>query len=395
MLKGANMSAGNYKPIDIEPGQEWDTIAIFEQILETKPQDLPALDVLARAYEAIGDISKSCQFGIKLAEASLAAKDLDFMKVAHKILQPHVTYSADTAVCVQNLVDGMLKATSAPVVAEAPPAGNKEPTPPSPVARLRVIQRDSAVNVPASNAIDSENNQPANETGKNKRLRLVSRPTTANESDQSPSAISATPTETTPTKLRGIRKKTPVQRKRINPMADPGRRRTIVAEEIDMAWDLQQAGLITEDNYAAVVRDLTELSSSDVPVTISALHLLQFRDFANTDQIMVYLSEKSGIPIIPLASFDPQPAAFGSLPLSYMTVQGAIPFECVADELLVTVLNPLNARIQHEIRELTGTNCHFYLASPADFDTIMEIVKSRYQSASAQYQQHEAAGSGG
>jgi hypothetical protein len=162
---------------------------------------------------------------------------------------------------------------------------------------------------------------------------------------------------------------------------DATRRRAVLADEMDMLWNLKQQGLVTEALYAGVVRDLTELTSSDSVTTISALHGLSFRGFAGLEALLVQIGAQASVPVITLTGFDLQPAVFGALPLDYLTFQGVIPFEQLGGETLVAVLNPVSERLRNELSAALGCPCHLFLIPPADFDTAMEVVKNRYKAA--------------
>jgi len=160
---------------------------------------------------------------------------------------------------------------------------------------------------------------------------------------------------------------------------DAARRRAVLADEMDLLWDLQQQGLITEAQYAGVVRDLTELTSSDSVTTISALHGLSFRSFPGLDALLVQLGAKASTPVISLGGFDLQPAIFRALPLDYLTFQGVIPFERMGGEYLVAILHPFSPRLRKEVVAALGCPCHFFLTPPAEFDVALEVVKNRYK----------------
>ena len=160
-------------------------------------------------------------------------------------------------------------------------------------------------------------------------------------------------------------------------LADPAERRALVAQELDFAWLLHEQKLLSEEQYATVVSDLTDLSGASEPVPVSVLHLFQDRHFPNLDGALALAAEKSGLPLLPLSSFDPQPAAFGLLPRDYLVIKGVLPFEIMSQDLLVAVLNPMNETLRREIEALTGRRCHFYLANPADFDQALEKIRKQ------------------
>lgn len=155
----------------------------------------------------------------------------------------------------------------------------------------------------------------------------------------------------------------------------PAERRAIVTQEIDLAWLLHEQKLLTEDQYASIVSDITELSASATPLPISVLHLFQDRQIPNIDRVLAFIAEKSSVPLLPLSSFDPQPAAFRLLPLDYLIVRGVIPFEQMSLDLLVAALNPISANLREEVESLTGRRCHFFLVQPSEFDTTLDRIR--------------------
>ncbi len=163
----------------------------------------------------------------------------------------------------------------------------------------------------------------------------------------------------------------------------PAERRAIVTQELDFAWLLHEQGMLSEDQYAAIVSDITDLSASATPVPISVLHLYHDRQLPNIDRVLTFASEKSAVPLLPLTSFDPQAAAYGLLPLDYLIIKGVVPFELMSRDLLVGTLNPLNEKLRAELEKLTGRRCHFYLVQPSDFDATIDRIRKLLQGPAA------------
>jgi len=155
----------------------------------------------------------------------------------------------------------------------------------------------------------------------------------------------------------------------------PAERRAIVTQELDFAWLLHEQAMLSEDQYASIVSDITDLSTSATPQPVSVLHLFQDRHLPNIDRVLAFAAEKSSAPLLPLTSFDPQAVAYSLLPLDYIVIKGIVPFELMSQDLLVAVLNPLNDKLRAEIAVLTGRRCHFYLVQPADFDVTIDKIR--------------------
>jgi hypothetical protein len=155
----------------------------------------------------------------------------------------------------------------------------------------------------------------------------------------------------------------------------PAERRAIVTQELDFAWLLHEQGLLSEDQYASVVSDITDLSASATPLPISVLHLFQDRQLPNIDRVLTFAAEKSNLPMLPLSSFEPQPSAYRLLPLDYLIIKGVIPFEAMSNDLLVGALNPTNEKLREELEKLTRRRCHFYLVQPSEFDLSIDKIR--------------------
>lgn len=144
-----------------------------------------------------------------------------------------------------------------------------------------------------------------------------------------------------------------------------------VSDEMDLAWKLFEHGDLTQDEYASVVRDLTELSTSENKETISVLHALEATHHKNLERILDYLSEATRTPYISLACFDLRAECAQFLSAAFIRHRGALVFDLMGTDLLVAVLNPLNKRLRADIEDKTGHHCHFYLTRASEFETAM------------------------
>ena len=153
-----------------------------------------------------------------------------------------------------------------------------------------------------------------------------------------------------------------------------------MADELSFAWSLLEAGEITQEEYASVVQDLTEMSASDSNATISVLHVLEARASKNLEKIAGFVSRECLTPIISLSSFELQPSVVSLLPMDFMVRRGAIVFELLGANALVVVMNPYNKQLRQDIEAATGKRCHFFLALSSDFD---QAIAKLVQGASA------------
>lgn len=148
-----------------------------------------------------------------------------------------------------------------------------------------------------------------------------------------------------------------------------------ISEEIALAWHLHQLNELTQEEYASVVQDLTEMSAGGNPGTVSVLHILQARGSKNLERIVVALSKECNMPIISLAMFDIRLDVASLLPEVFIVRRGALPFEFVGQNALLAVMNPRDAKLAGDVEKVTGRKCHFYMTLPSEFDAAVERIR--------------------
>ena len=153
---------------------------------------------------------------------------------------------------------------------------------------------------------------------------------------------------------------------------DAEHRSAHVTAELSFAWTLFQAGELNQEEYAQVAQDLSEISASKTPVTVSVLHVLHDRGNRNVERIVGFASKDSGVPIIPLSLFDIQEAVLSMLPREFMVRSGVMVFELMGKEALVVLLNPYDRGLQASVETMIGRKCHFFLSLPSEFDAVAE-----------------------
>lgn len=148
-----------------------------------------------------------------------------------------------------------------------------------------------------------------------------------------------------------------------------------LSDEIAFAWNLFQNSKLSQEEYSSVVQDLTETSSRKHDTPVSTLHVLQDRNFKNMTDVMIFVAKDCGTPILSLANFELQPAAFDLLTIEFCINRKALPFDTIGNDILVAVLNPYDTNLKTDLETLTGRICHFFLLWPSDFDMAIEIKK--------------------
>jgi len=141
-----------------------------------------------------------------------------------------------------------------------------------------------------------------------------------------------------------------------------------VADELSFAWRLFEAGELTQEEYASVAQDLSEMSADDHLSTASVLHTLDARSFSGMERLMGYVARDSRTPIVSLSSFDIPAEARSLLPTEFMIRRGAVVFDLIGDDALVAVMNPYDDALREQVQSEVGRPCHFFISLPAEFD---------------------------
>lgn len=148
-----------------------------------------------------------------------------------------------------------------------------------------------------------------------------------------------------------------------------------ISGEIDLAWKLMEAEKISQEEYASLVKDLTEMSSSPRLDTVSVLHALEAGHHKNLESILAHISQAARTPYLSMACFTMRAELLPFLPDEFMVARGALVFEVMGKELLVALLNPLNASTREEVQRISGRTCHFYLTRASEFDAAHKRLK--------------------
>ena len=159
-----------------------------------------------------------------------------------------------------------------------------------------------------------------------------------------------------------------------------------IADEIDLAWKLYDHREINQEEYAGLVKDLTEMSASHNSGTVSVLHALEAGHHKSQDRILSFLAqeaEETGTPYVSLNCFAMRSELLGILPDAFMVNRGAIVFELLGKERLVAVLNPFNLALRADVQQLCGHPCHFYLSRASEFDAALSRLRQVAESAGA------------
>lgn len=149
-----------------------------------------------------------------------------------------------------------------------------------------------------------------------------------------------------------------------------------IGEELSLAWRLYEEGQLTQEEYSSVLHDLTEVSSKELDVPVSVLHVLNDRGFTQMNRIMNYMSSRSGVPCLSLTNFELPAKVADVLPSEVSTHDGALPFGFFGNDLLVGVLNPFNNVLMEKVENESGHRCHSYLVLPEEYDAALGRLRA-------------------
>ncbi len=148
-----------------------------------------------------------------------------------------------------------------------------------------------------------------------------------------------------------------------------------VADELAFAWRLFEAGELTQEEYAGVAQDLSEMSTGDHLSTVSVLHVLENRAYSGMERLMGRVARDAGTPIVSLQSFAIPSDVQSLLPLEFVIRRGILVFDLIADDALVVVMNPYDKALREHVEAQLGCMCHFFISSPLEFDDAVVRIR--------------------
>jgi hypothetical protein len=154
-----------------------------------------------------------------------------------------------------------------------------------------------------------------------------------------------------------------------------------VADELSFAWHLLEAGILNQEEYAAVAQDVVEMSSTAERGTVSLLHALESRAFNKMERLMTYVASDQSVPVIRLDLFEVPLDAARVLPMQFTRGRGVLVFETIGrTDALVVVLNPYDEELRKELEEAIERRCHYYMTLPSHFDAAVGDLAERMKS---------------
>lgn len=151
--------------------------------------------------------------------------------------------------------------------------------------------------------------------------------------------------------------------------------------EMEVVWQWKDGNILPKDvcmDMLHVFMDHPVVVSE--PSLVSALGLLQERHPELADVGFESMQKRSKMPPLPLELFEISPDALRMLPSDYLIIKGVLPFGFIAQEMLVCVMNGVDAALRQEIEAMSGRTCHFFLMHPRTWFDIAPKVLGQSQS---------------
>ena len=152
-----------------------------------------------------------------------------------------------------------------------------------------------------------------------------------------------------------------------------------VGEELTLAWKLYEEGQLSQEEYSAALHDVTEISTKEIDVPSTLLHVLYDRGFPHMNRLINHLSARSGVPCIALRNFEFTPQLATVFPIELVAHDGVLPFGFFGEDLQVAILNPYNGHSLKEAERISKRRCHPYLVHPDDYDTALAKLRELAQ----------------
>jgi hypothetical protein len=88
--------------------------------------------------------------------------------------------------------------------------------------------------------------------------------------------------------------------------------------------------------------------------------------FAKMEDILMVLSDKSGLPYLPLSIYDVDRDIASLLPTEWCWKLCLVPFDSISRSVLIATANPFAQEVRQRIATMLKQNVFWYVSSPAD-----------------------------
>jgi tetratricopeptide (TPR) repeat protein len=126
--------------------------------------------------------------------------------------------------------------------------------------------------------------------------------------------------------------------------------------------------LLTPQAAAPLLQRLKTLRAhpADRSQPLSLCHLMVNEQFAKMEDILMVLSDKSGLPYLPLSIYDVDRDIASLLPTEWCWKLCLVPFDSISRSVLIATANPFAQEVRQRIATMLKQNVFWYVSSPAD-----------------------------
>ena len=143
---------------------------------------------------------------------------------------------------------------------------------------------------------------------------------------------------------------------------------TATGGDLALAAALVAEGVVTRAAINPLLQQLHGERAAAVQSgqTLTLLQLLVNAQIAKMDDLLTIIVERSGLPYLPLSTYDVDRDVACLLPREIAFEFCLIPFDRISRCVLIAVANPLDPAIRDRIRVLIDYDLFWYVSSPSD-----------------------------
>lgn len=142
----------------------------------------------------------------------------------------------------------------------------------------------------------------------------------------------------------------------------------ITGGDMALAVALIEKGVVTHEVINPLLKRLPAERAAAIRngQTLALLQLLANEQIAKLDDLLAIVVERSGLPYLPLATYDVDRDIACLLPAELAFEFCLIPFDRISRYVLIAVANPLDTAIRERIRALIDYELFWYISSPVE-----------------------------
>ena len=142
----------------------------------------------------------------------------------------------------------------------------------------------------------------------------------------------------------------------------------VTGGDMALAVALIEKGVVTHEVVNPLLNRLRTERAAAIRSgqTLALLQLVANEQLAKLDDLLAFVVERSGLPYLPLATYDVDRDIACLVPAEIAFEFCLIPFDKISRYVLVAIANPLDTAICDRVRALIGCDLFWYVSSPVD-----------------------------